>query len=260
MAVGERQDKVRPIIEEEKSMGNDLEKGYFPKSTDGTEKINLVLIASGSGTDANSIMEAWEAGCIPEINPPSLISTKKGAGCLEKAENHGVRHYVMNYKDCHSLDQFNRGLSQMVRETFTDLIFLVGCVHKIYPMEGIDIYNIHPADPANHGGDKMYGLAVHQHVLEEIKDLIYRGKKKITDSFYSYATVHEASLDYDGGDMLLRQAVLIPKTIINDYCHGLKDPQQAAKDLQSVVLPYEWLMLPAAVRMAARRIWERRKK
>jgi phosphoribosylglycinamide formyltransferase 1 len=227
---------------------------YNPKSTLGTAKINLALIASGSGTDANSIMEAWEAGCIPEINPPLLISTKKGAGCLEKAESHGVRGYLVDYKASPNQDQFNGGLENLLKENFTDLIFLVGCIHKIYPIEGIDIYNIHPADPAKHGGDKMYGLAVHGHVLEEIRDLIYRGKKKITDPLYSYATVHEASLDYDGGDMLLRQAVLIPQTIISDYCQGRKDSQISAKALQDVVLPYEWLMLPAAVRMAATRI------
>jgi phosphoribosylglycinamide formyltransferase 1 len=239
-----------------------MEKGnkpYFvPKSTFGTGKINLALIASGSGTDANSIMEAWEAGCIPEINPPLLISTKKGAGCLEKADNHGVRGYVVDYKERGNPDQFNKGLQALLKETFTDLVFLVGCIHKIYPIEGIDIFNIHPADPAKHGGDQMYGLAVHAHVLEEIRDLIYRGKKKNTDPFYSYATVHEASLEYDGGDMLLRQAVLIPQTIISDYCQGRQDLQKSAKALQDVVLPYEWLMLPPAVRMAARRILKRR--
>jgi len=239
-------------------MENEIKKYYVPKSTTGTREINLALIASGSGTDANSIMEAWEAGCLPEINPPFLICTKKGAGCLEKAESHELRSYLMDYKESPNLDHFNKGLNNMLRQTFTDLIFLVGCIHKIYPIEGIDMYNIHPADPTKHGGDKMYGLAVHQHVLEEIKDQIYRGKKKLSDKFYTYPTVHEANTDYDGGDMLLRQAVLIPDSIVKDYCDGLKDPKIVAKDLQGVVLPYEWLMLPAAVRMTARRILERR--
>ncbi len=240
-------------------MENEMKKFYVPKSTAGTGKINLALIASGSGTDANSIMEAWESGCIPEINPPMLISTKKGAGCLEKAEIHGIRGYVVDYKQCTDSDHFNAELDRILNQTFTDLIFLVGCIHKVYPVDGIDIYNIHPADPAKHGGDKMYGLAVHHHVLEEIKDLIYRGKKKWSDKFYTYPTVHEANKDYDGGDMVLRQSVLIPSSIIEDYSHGRKDPRKGAKDLQQVVLPYEWLMLPAAVRIAARRILERRK-
>ena len=235
------------------------DKGYYlPKPTAGTDRINLALIASGSGTDANSIMEAWAACCIPEVNPPLLISTRKEAGCLEKAEKHGVRGEVLDFRESGGADLFNKKLQSLLNENFTELIFLVGCIHKIFPIEGIDIYNIHPADPAKHGGDQMYGLAVHEHVLEEIRDLIYRGKKKITDPFYSYATVHEASLDYDGGDMLLRQAVMIPERVISDFCQGQKDLKTSAKALQDVVLPYEWLMLPAAVRMAAHRILQKR--
>ncbi len=240
-------------------MGGEIKKEYVPKSTAGTGKINLALIASGSGTDANSIMEAWESGCIPEINPPLLISTKKDAGCLGKAEGHGIRGYLVDYKQCGGSDHFNAELNRVLTRTFTDLIFLVGCIHKIYPIAGMDMYNIHPADPGKHGGDKMYGLDVHLHVLEEIKDLIYRGKKRWSDPFYTYPTVHEANQDYDGGDMVLRQAVPIPSWIVEDYGRGRKDPQSSAKDLQNVVLPYEWIMLPAAVRIAARRILVRNK-
>jgi folate-dependent phosphoribosylglycinamide formyltransferase PurN len=231
----------------------------IPKTTEGTGRINLILIASGSGTDADSIMAAWEIGCIPEINPPLLISTKKGVGCLEKSASRGLRSEVVDYKEFPDQDHFNSALNSILKSAHTDLVFLVGCIHKVYPVEGVPMYNIHPADPSSHGGDKMYGLAVHQHVLEEVKDLIYRGKKNSSDNFYTYPTVHEATLDYDGGNMLLRQAVLIPDTLVNNYCRGLAEPKQAAKALQEVVLPYEWLMLPAGVRMAARRILEKRK-
>jgi hypothetical protein len=58
--------------------------------------------------------------------------------------------------------------------------------------------------------------------------------------------------------MLLRQAVLIPPNLIRDYYEGRTDLKKSAKALQEVVLPFEWLMLPAAVRMAARRILQKR--
>ncbi len=234
------------------------EQNNNPKSSESTGRINLALIASGSGTDADSIMTAWENGCIPEINPPLLISTKKGVGCLEKSMSRGLRSEVVDYKEYSDPDPFNSALNDILKSSLTDFIFLVGCIHKVYPVEGMAMFNIHPADPARHGGDKMYGLAVHQHVLEEVKDLIYRGKKTVLDNFYTYPTVHEATLDYDGGDMLLRQAVLIPDTLVKGFWEGRMDPKQAAKALQEVVLPYEWLMLPAAVRMTARRILRKR--
>jgi phosphoribosylglycinamide formyltransferase 1 len=239
-------------------MENESQRVHVPQSATDTKKINLALIASGSGTDANSIMEAWEAGCLPEINPPLLISTKRGAGCLEKAERWGLRSQVLDYKESGNLDRFNSGLHHLLKEAHTELVFLVGCIIKIYPIEGMSIYNIHPADPARHGGDKMYGLAVHEHVLEEIKDQIQRGKKRLIDPFYSYPTVHEVTLDFDGGDMLLRQAVLIPPAIVRDLYDGRRTSTEAAQALQGEVLPYEWLMLPAAVRITARRILVKR--
>lgn len=232
--------------------------GGSPKP-DHDEGIHLALIASGSGTDADSIMTAWENGCIPEVRFPILISTRKDAGCLEKAQRHGVKSVVLDYRAFGHPDRFNEALEKVLRSFSIHLVFLVGCVHKVYPVEGISLYNIHPADPAGHGGDKMYGLSVHRHVLEEIRDLLSRGKRSLNDLFYTFPTVHEATLDYDGGDMLLRQAVLIPQTLIRDVYEGNVDIREAAQTLQQWVLPYEWLMLPAAVRMAARRILEKGK-
>ena len=50
-----------------------------------SEKVNTVLIASGSGTDAKSIMKAHAAGSIPNINLTALISTKPGQSYFKHA-------------------------------------------------------------------------------------------------------------------------------------------------------------------------------
>lgn len=55
-----------------------------------SEKIRLGLVASGSGTDANAIMEAYRKGRINRAEPVILISTKTGAGCIDKAKANGV--------------------------------------------------------------------------------------------------------------------------------------------------------------------------
>ena len=54
------------------------------------KKVNTALIASGSGTDADSIMKAYAAGFISNINLKSLVSTKSGASCPDKAEALGA--------------------------------------------------------------------------------------------------------------------------------------------------------------------------
>ncbi|MEI8096838.1 MAG: hypothetical protein WCG73_01890, partial [Candidatus Moraniibacteriota bacterium] len=53
-------------------------------------KVNLMLIASGSGTDADAIMKAWHQGGIPEVGKIILVSTCEGVGCLAKANTLGV--------------------------------------------------------------------------------------------------------------------------------------------------------------------------
>jgi folate-dependent phosphoribosylglycinamide formyltransferase PurN len=217
--------------------------------------VNLGFAASGSGTDVDSVMKAWIQGCLPEINPKLLISTKSGAGCLSKADGYHLSAVTIDRAKSVSSDDFNLRILRRLKDKNIELFFLLGCIHRIIPVDGIDTYNIHPADPGRHGGDRMYGLAVHLHVLEEINDLIYRGRKKITDRFYTFPTVHEVTdAKYDAGNILLQQTVEIPKSIVRDYVEGKKDELLVAEELQKHVLPYEWLMLPAAVKMAAQRI------
>ncbi|MDD3711006.1 MAG: formyltransferase family protein [Patescibacteria group bacterium] len=216
-------------------------------------KVTTVLIASGSGTDANAIMEAYRKGFIPEISLKKLISTKKGAGCLERAKRFRIETLVVDREYLGGYG-FNKVLFSELQNVGCELIFLVGCVVKIPTMLDVSIYNIHPADIEKFGGKGMYGLAVHEKVLSEVLDLISRGKKSPDDRFFTYPTVHEAVSEYDSGAPLLVGSVEIPRSIIKDLLVGRIDLQSAAQRLQDVVLPYEWMMLPTAVKIAANKI------
>jgi folate-dependent phosphoribosylglycinamide formyltransferase PurN len=220
------------------------------------KKVRLACIASGSGTDFKSIADAWKAGWIPEVSEVVLISTKEDAGCLAKADALGIRHKVVRPgKKRISEAALKEALSELGG---VDLIFLVGCIVWV-PNIGIPIYNIHPADPCEHGGQNMYGLEVHVHVLRQIVDEIKREWKRIeSDRFYTYPTVHEASAGYDQGQPLLRAPVEIPQQIIGGLMSEGLSFKEAAEALQKHVLPYEWLMLPLAVRMAAKKIIDHR--
>ena len=218
-------------------------------------KVKTVLIASGSGTDANAIMEAYRRGFIPEIHLEKLISTKEGAGCLEKAKKLDIKTLVLDRKEL-GAEAFNRALFSETKSSGCELVFLVGCIVKIAPMLGVSIYNIHPADIEKFGGKGMYGLAVHEKVLSEVLDLISRGKKSPDDRFFTYPTVHEAVYDYDSGAPLLVGSVEIPRGVIKNLVLGQVSLQKSAQILQEIVLPYEWTMLPMAVKMAAKKIEE----
>jgi len=90
----------------------------------------------------------------------------------------------------------------------------------------------------------------------EIIDKIERGKARVDDVFYTCPTVHDAVYDYDSGEILLQARVAIPKSIIKNSL-GYNSEEvltRQAEVLQKHVLPYEWLMLPAAVELAAKKI------
>lgn len=225
-------------------------------------KVNTVLIASGSGTDADSIMKAYAFGHISDINLKVLVSTKSGAGCLDKAKSLGVSTKVIDRREFTSIENFNWAVSNFLEKVDAKLVFLVGCVVKIFPMKGISIYNIHPADPHKFGGKKMYGLEVHRRVILDIVDQIEHGKKSWDDTFYTYPTIHQVNIEYDSGAPFLWCQLPIPFLIIYNYLNA--DPEEnrldvAARELQDFVLPNEWIMLPAAVQMAARIITEKEK-
>jgi folate-dependent phosphoribosylglycinamide formyltransferase PurN len=221
------------------------------------KKVNVMLVASGSGTDADAIMQAWVSGCIPHAHISVLVITKNGAGCIEKAVACGVEHVVIDRKEYGSDEKFNLRLGGVAMKYKIDLIFLVGCVVRIFADDfDIPIYNIHPADTDNFGGDGMYGLEVHERVILNAVDQINRGKKVLgKDRFFTFPTVHEVVLAYDSGTPLLIGAVEIPQKLLQDLIEEeMETLDSAAKELQKIVLPYEWLMLPIAVNMAVRRI------
>lgn len=221
--------------------------------------INAGIIASGGGTDANAVMSAYKIGVMHELADLKLISTKIGAGCLEKADNNKVKHVVIECKTKQEVPAFNRRLCQYVKENNIQLIILAGCVWEIYPMEEVLMINIHPADTLKYGGRHMYGLKVHERVLSDIMDVIYREIKKPEDDFETYVTVHEVGFPIDQGPVIMRAPVKIPGEIIKALNSGTISLKEAAERLQKHVLEYEWIFLPAGTRAAARKILDKKK-
>lgn len=216
------------------------------------KKVKTALIASGGGTDAYAVMTAYNKGEIPNIELCLLISTKIGAGCLDKAEECGIKNMTISRKHLGAYN-FNRELACSLINEGIQMVFLVGCVVKIQTLPNICFYNIHPADLVNYGGNGMYGLEPHKKVLLDIADLIRRGRKTAADKFYTQPTIHEVTNEYDSGDYFLKFNFEIPSQIVVDFMNFC-NLEKSASELQRHVLQYEWLMLPQAVKMAATKI------
>ena len=216
--------------------------------------INAGILASGGGTDANAIMSAYKIGFMPEVAEIRLISTKDGAGCLDKAEKQHIMNIVIECTGKPDVTDFNQRLSKYVHDNDIMLLILAGCIWEIYPIEGVLIINIHPADTKKHGGRHMYGLKVHERVLSDIMDIVYREIQKPEDNFETCVIVHEVGFPIDQGPIIMSAPVNIPKEIIIGLHREVLSLKDAAVKLQQHVLEYEWIFLPAAVRAAARKI------
>lgn len=214
--------------------------------------LTLILVASGGGTDANAIMEAFSRGHFKDlVSRVVLISTKEGAGCLTKALSWNIDQRTVDVKE---QTVFEQEIKNLLKELSADVVFLVGCIRRMPVISGLPMYNIHPAETSQFGGNGMYGLTVHKRVLLAIKDRIARGMASPEDGFFTYPTVHEAVQGYDQGREILRASVQIPSDIIRDLVAGIIPLSDLAERLQKHVLPREWLMLPAAVAIAVKNI------
>lgn len=125
----------------------------------------IAIFASGSGSNAVQLIAYFKNH--PHIQIQLVLSNKKDAPVLEKAENLGVKtHYFDN-------DSFENGLQivAFLKENAIDWVVLAGFLRKIsspfldaFPNK---IINIHPSLLPDFGGKGMYGKHVHAAVIAQ---------------------------------------------------------------------------------------------
>lgn len=256
------------------------------------------LILHGSGSDATAILNAWLDDKMPcGIRIGVAVVTNKNAGFFERKEDFPGKEFplpvvTLDFKDYQKARQFSHyqkehllhvysvDISKIMHEHGVKLVFYVGNVFKLNPMD-VPTYNIHPAKKKKHGGRHYYGVHVHKSVLEEICTDIWREAVRMNDSHYTVVTVHEVNKKLDDGHNLLEVEVEIPSEIVADYYQlfvrrkkaldyleknggtvdkaielsaMLKEMTALAKKMQDHVLKFEWSILPKAVEIAAMKL------
>lgn len=184
----------------------------------------IAVFASGGGTDFQSIIDANLKGHFCEI--ACLIASKDGIGAIERAQKHGIKTAVFAKKDYPDLETLYSELTYLLNLNRVDYIVLAGWL-KIIPESfiktfGDRIINIHPSLIPAFCGSGMYGLKVHEAVLE------YGAK-------VSGCTVHFVNEVPDGGAIIAQTAVEV------------KDGD-TAQSLQSRILEKEHELLPYCVK------------
>ena len=161
--------------------------------------INIAIFASGSGTNAQNLIEHFNRGDFAHI--PIVICNKPNAYVLERAKKLSVKSYILSKEElCSNSPNL---LISILKEYNIDYIILAGYLLKI-PKAIIELYkekiiNIHPALLPKYGGKGMYGEHVHKAVVN--------AKEKV-----SGITIHLVDEKYDNGAHLFQASCPIDAT------------------------------------------------
>ena len=154
---------------------------------------NVVIFASGSGTNAENIMVHFQNH--PFVKVVAVFCNNEKAKVTEKAKKWNVNTEIFSKTD------LNEGkVLEKLNTYHPDLIVLAGFLLQL-PTAIINqfpnkIINIHPALLPKYGGKGMYGNHVHQAVLNN--------KENETG-----ITIHFVNENYDEGEFIFQKAVNI---------------------------------------------------
>jgi len=155
--------------------------------------IKIVIFASGSGTNAENIIRHFKATKIASVE--AVFTNKADAQVIQRAEKYQVNSKVFSKNDLET-----GKVLQEINAIQPDLIVLAGFLLKFpeaivaaYPDK---IINIHPALLPKYGGKGMYGMHVHQAVVEN--------KESKTG-----ITIHYVNENYDEGNIIFQKEVTV---------------------------------------------------
>ena len=190
-------------------------------------KVKTAVLVSGGGTNLQAVIDASRRGELPDAELSLVVSDRRGAFALQRAEKAGIRaEYI-------GRDGFEQKLSALLDECGIELIVLAGFL-KILSADFTEkrpgrIINIHPSLIPSFCGEGYYGLRVHEQALKY--------GVKVTG-----ATVHYVNHIPDGGKIIYQKAV--------DILDG-----DTPETLQRRVMEQaEWILLPKAVEKVAKEI------
>ncbi len=170
----------------------------------------IAVFASGSGSNAEKIIKHFDDNDSARV--AAVFCNNPKAAVAERAHKLGVRCEIFNRAE------MNDGyLLKKLKEYKVDFIALAGFLWKL-PTEILEEYpdrvvNLHPALLPDYGGEGMYGMAVHEAVVENEEE-------------ETGITIHYVNDEYDEGEIIFQETVEI------DYEDTPEDVQYKVRQLE----------------------------
>ncbi len=196
----------------------------------------LAVLASGYGSNLQAIMDACDAGTLPDTCVAVVVSNHKDAYALERARRRGIPtiyHPFLPYRKAgRSRQEYDADLARKLAPYRVDLVIQAGWMH-ILSMEFLKHYpgrvlNIHPALP---------GMFPGMHAIERAYEAYRRGE--IT---HTGVMVHDVPDEgVDAGPVIVQEEVPI-------Y------PTDRLEDLEARIHAVEHRLYVQAIRIALERL------
>ena len=193
-----------------------------------------VVLASGGGTNFQTLIDAKARGELPDTELVGVISSSPDAYALTRAKAAGIPCHVVDKRDYRKMldkndrarTRFTNAIVKQLEKWDADLVVTAGFLYILTPQFAKKysnrIINIHPSLLPSFGGKGCYGLHVHEKVLEY--------GVKVTG-----ATAHFLTPETDEGPIIVQKAV---EVLSGDTPESLQ---------LRVMQDAEWQILPQAV-------------
>ncbi len=190
----------------------------------------VAVFASHTGSNLRALHEASRAQDAA-FRLALAVSNNNDSGALAYARSQALPAVHLSTLTHPAPGQLDTAICALLQEHQIDLVVTAGYLKKIGPrtLENYAgrIINLHPSLLPRHGGQGMYGRAVHEAVLTS-------GDRT------SGPSVHLVTAEYDEGAVIARHEVPVA-------------PDDTVASLAARVLAAEHLLLPAVVSTLARR-------
>jgi len=158
---------------------------------------NIGFFASHNGSNMQAVITACKNHVL-KAKPCVVISNNSDSGALLKAKQEGIPYYHLSTKTHPLPVDLDAAILDALVSNQVELIILAGYMRKLGTRtlkyyEG-RIINIHPALLPKYGGAGMYGIRVHQAVLDS--------QEKETG-----ITIHLVDGDYDHGAIIAQTRI-----------------------------------------------------
>ncbi len=161
--------------------------------------MRIAVFASGGGSNFQCLLDRVSSGEL-DVEFAFLLVNNSKCGAVQKAEKAGIKVLHISSKTHGSNDSAESAIVELIKAERIDMIVLAGYMKKL-PIELVrkmenKILNIHPALLPAFGGKGMYGMNVHNAVVQ-------------MGAQYSGVTIHLVSENYDEGPIVFQDIVKV---------------------------------------------------